>query len=147
MTTVADILKRKGSEVACMDKKKTVLDATIEMNKRRIGALVILDGDHVAGIISERDILTRIVAAKADPSATRIEQVMTSPIAICLPETTIEECKNVMTEKRIRHLPVVKNHKLMGIITSGDILYQERTKTKETIKYLEEYIQGPYSTS
>lgn len=147
MATVADILKRKGSSVVCMDKSETVLKATVEMNNRRIGGLVVLDKDRVVGIITERDVLTRIVAAKADPATTKIEQVMTSPIACCAPETTIEECGAVITEKRIRHLPVVKDGQLLGIITSGDILYQERRKTDETIKYLEEYIHGPYTNT
>jgi CBS domain-containing protein len=147
MATVKDILDKKGAFVACAEKEVTVLEATKLMNEKRIGALVICDKDKVVGIFTERDILVRVVAAQIDPANTPVEEVMSSPLACCLPETTLDECKDVMTDKRIRHLPVVKDKKLLGIITSGDILSQEKKKGQQTIQYLKEYIQGPFPDS
>jgi CBS domain-containing protein len=147
MATVKEILDKKGSFVACVEKGVTVLEATKMMNEKRIGALVICDKDKVAGIFTERDILVRVVAAQIDPATTPVEKVMTTTLACCMPETTLDECKEIMTEKRIRHLPVVKDQKLLGIITSGDVLYQEKKKGQQTIQYLKEYIQGPFPDS
>ena len=144
MVTVQDILDKKGDFVAHVSIKASVLETTKEMNDRRIGAVVVCDEDRVVGIFSERDVMARVVAAQVDPNTTTVGQVMTSPVACCLPETAVEECKSVMTEKRIRHLPVVKDGKLLGIVTSGDILAWEKGQHKETIKYLKEYIYGPY---
>lgn len=144
MTTAKEILEKKGGFVAAVKCKSTVLEATKEMNERRIGSVVVCDQDKVVGIFTERDILTRVVAAQRDPAATTMDQVMTAPIACCTPETSLEELKSVMTEKRIRHIPVVEEDELKGIITIGDILAQEKAKRIETIKYLKEYIYGPY---
>jgi CBS domain-containing protein len=142
--TVREILNKKGNKVASMEKTHAVLEAAKKMNTERIGSLVVVDGDSVVGIFTERDILTRVVAAGRNPETTRVGDVMTSPVACCRRETTIEECRAVMTTKRIRHLPVVEDNKLLGIITSGDILAHNLETHKETIQYLHEYIYGPY---
>jgi len=147
MNTVKEILERKGSAVCCIGRKASVLEAVQEMNAHRIGAIVVNDGDRIVGIFTERDVLTRVVAQGLDPANTPVEKVMTSQLACCMPETPLEECKSVMTEKRIRHLPVVKDHRLLGIITSGDILFGEKHREQQTIKYLKEYIHGPYAAS
>lgn len=144
MPTVKDILDKKGVTVASIKRNNSVLDAAREMNDQRIGSLVVIDGDSVVGIFTERDILTRIVAAGGDPKETSVGEVMTSPVACCRRDTTLEECRAVMTEKHIRHLPVVEDNKLLGIITSGDIMAQRIDTHQETIRYLNEYIYGPY---
>jgi CBS domain-containing protein len=142
MATVKNLLDKKGSFVAPINKGDTVLHAAQVMNTRRIGALVVTEGDNVVGIISERDILTRIVAAQRDPTTVLVGEVMSSPVAVCHPNTDLEECRSVMTEKRIRHLPVVDQGRLAGIVTSGDILAQEVHQQQRTIEYLHEYIYG-----
>ena len=147
MHTVKQILETKGKAVFSITEDATAMDAAMVMNELHIGALVVTRGEKVVGIFTERDILNRVVAQQRDPAATVVRDVMTTPVACCLPETTLEECKGVMTEKRIRHLPVVKEGKLMGIITSGDILALEKAERIQTIKYLKEYIHGPYSDS
>ena len=134
------ILDRKGSDVATIDQKATVLDAAKLMNQRRIGALVVTNGDRVVGIFTERYILNRIVAAGKEPKATPVGEVMTSPMACCRRDTRLAECKAVMTDKRIRHLPVVEDGKLYGMISSGDILATESDDRQATIEYLEEYL-------
>jgi CBS domain-containing protein len=94
------------------------------------------------GIITERDILRRVVAAERNPSLTPIRDVMTAPVACCKPETTLLECRSVMTDKRIRHLPVVDEHGLRGIVTIGDLMAQEVGEHQATVEYLSSYIFG-----
>ena len=142
MPNAQSILEKKGADVATVDRKTTVLDAAKTMNQRRIGAVVVTDGDRVVGIFTERDILNRIVAAGKDPKTTRIEEVMTSPMACCRRDTPLADCKAVMSQKRIRHLPVVEDGKLFGLISAGDILANEVADQQATIEYLHEYLYG-----
>ncbi len=144
MVKVKDILAKKGNFVAPIGKNNTVLEAAMEMNARRIGALVVTEGKNVVGIVTERDILRRLVAAQRDPEKTTVGEIMSSPVACCRTETTLEECRGVMTNKRIRHIPVVEDNNLMGIITIGDLMAYEVEESQETILYLHEYIYGPY---
>lgn len=140
MLTVQQILDRKGNQVISIEEQATVRDAAAKMNQHRIGALVVLRGDKVVGIFTERDILTRVVAEGRDPAATPVGDVMTTPVACCQPDTRLAECRTVMTQKRIRHLPVVIGNRLVGIISSGDILAQETAEQQRTIQYLHEYL-------
>lgn len=142
MVAVKDILAKKGSFVAAVREDHSVLDAAREMNARRVGSVVVLEGENVIGIFTERDILTRIVAVQRDPEKTQVGQVMTTPVAVCHPGTTVDECRGVMTSKRIRHLPVVEGNRLVGIITSGDIMAQEIAAQQTTIEYMHEYLYG-----
>jgi len=136
------ILDRKGSEVATVDKDVTVLEAAKRMNDRRIGALVVTSGERAVGIFTERDILNRVVAEARAADKTFVSEVMTSPMACCRRDTSLSECKSVMTQKRIRHLPVVEEGKLYGMISSGDILATECDDQQTTIEYLQEYLYG-----
>ncbi len=140
MPTAQIILTRKGSDVATIDRSATVLDAATRMNERRIGALVVTSGEKAVGIFTERDVLIRVVAAGRDPKTTKVEGVMTSPMACCRRDTPLAECRAVMTHKRIRHLPVVEDGRLYGIISAGDLLATEVADQKQTIEYLHEYL-------
>lgn len=142
MPSAQSILKNKGSEVATIGKDATVLKAAQLMNERHIGALVVTEGDKAVGIFTERDILNRIVAAGLKPGDTPVGKVMTSPMACCRRDTKLAECKSVMTTKRIRHLPVVEEGKLYGMISAGDILASECADQQATIEYLHEYLYG-----
>lgn len=142
MPSAKTVLDRKGSDVATVERGATVLDAAKAMNERHIGALVVTDGDRVVGIFTERDILNRVVAAGKSPDKVQVGDVMTSPMACCRRDTPLAECKAVMTEKRIRHLPVVEDGKLFGMVSSGDILAGECADQQETIEYLHEYLYG-----
>jgi CBS domain-containing protein len=143
MPTVDDILRQKGSSVATIDRDRTVLEAAQEMNHRRIGSLVVTDGSKVVGMFTERDILTRIVAARRDPERTKVGEVMTAPVLSCQRETELRECKQLVTSRRIRHIPILENGELVGLITSGDILARESHEREEAIEHLNEYIHGP----
>ena len=142
MPNAQSILHKKGADVATVDRKTTVLDAAKAMNEQRIGAVVVTDGDRVVGIFTERDILNRIVASGKDPKTTRVEEMMTSPMACCRRDTPLADCKAVMTQKRIRHLPVVEEGKLFGLISAGDIVAGEVADQQATIEYLHEYLYG-----
>lgn len=140
---VGELLATKGHEVATIAPSATVLEATQQMNARRIGAVVVVEGDQLVGIFSERDVLTRVVAAGRDPATTRVAEVMTREVLTCTPDITLEECRKIFTERRIRHLPVVESGKLVGIITTGDILAHEVREHEKTIQHLENYIRTP----
>lgn len=143
MPNTRDLLKEKGGEVVTITRGATVLEAATKMNERRIGALVVLDGEKIVGIFSERDVMNRVVAAKKDPAAVHVHEVMTEKVAFCTLDTPLDECRSVMTRHKIRHLPVVEEGKLVGMLSSGDLLARELAVQEETIRYLHEYMQGP----
>jgi CBS domain-containing protein len=143
MPTVQDILNHKGREVATVQRERSVLEAAREMNRLRIGSLVVVDGPRVVGMFTERDILVRVVAEARDPNKVTVGQVMTAPVVCCSPETDLAECKGIVTGRRIRHIPVVAGGELLGIITSGDIMARESLEREVTIESLCEYIGGP----
>ena len=142
MATVQVVLDRKGGQVVTVDVAESVLDAATIMNERAIGGLVVMQDGRVAGMFTERDILRRVVAAKRDPSRTAVGEVMTTPVAFCRRDTPLNDCRAVMTERRIRHLPVVDERGVCGIVTIGDLMAHEVTDHEATIQYLHEYIFG-----
>ncbi|MFN0134511.1 MAG: CBS domain-containing protein [Phycisphaerae bacterium] len=144
MHSVRNILQRKGSQVAHISENASVLDAARQMNQRRIGALVVTRGESVIGIFTERDVLNRVVAEQLDPSATLVSEVMTQPVAVCPPNATRADCRAVMKENRIRHLPVVENDQLVGIVSIGDLIEDDCVEQEETIQYLYEYMMGGF---
>lgn len=142
MPNAQSVLERKGPDVATVDRHAHVLDAARIMNQKRIGAVVVTEGPRVVGIFTERDILNRVVAAGREPNATKVGDVMTSPMAVCRRDTSVGECKAIMSQKRIRHLPVVEEGKLYGLISTGDIMATEVDDQQATIEYLQEYLYG-----
>lgn len=143
MPSIQDVLNHKGSEVASVDRDRTVIEAAREMNRRRIGSLVVLEGKNVVGIFTERDILVRVVAEGRDPTRVTVGEVMTTPVVSCEPATDLAECKTIVTTRRIRHIPVIRGGELIGIITSGDIMARESVEREVTLEALSEYIGGP----
>jgi CBS domain-containing protein len=137
-----DILARKSAEVATIARDATVRAAATLMNTHRIGSLVVTDGDRAVGIFTERDILQRVVGADRQPADTVVKDVMTTPMACCRRDTKLAECRAIMTTKRIRHLPVVEDGKLLGIISAGDLLAHEVADQQSTIEYLHDYLYG-----
>jgi CBS domain-containing protein len=143
MPTVEDILNHKGREVASVQRDVSVIEAAREMNRRRIGSLVVVNGAEVVGIFTERDILVRVVAEARDPSSVTVGDVMTAPVMCCAPDTDVDECKSLVTNYRVRHIPVVQGGLLIGIVTSGDLMARESLACEATIESLCEYIAGP----
>lgn len=143
MPTVKDILAIKGTQVLSIGSDASVLDAALRMNERKLGSLLVQDGEQLVGIITERDILQRLVAQRRDPSQTPVREVMTTELVCCQARTTIAEARGVMKNRRIRHLPVLDDNKrVCGMISIGDLNAYETHDHEVTIHILEEYIHG-----
>lgn len=140
MPCVRDILTRKGSVVISISAAESVLKASQIMNDRGIGGVVVLDHSGVVGIFTERDILRRVVAERRDPATTPVRDVMTAPVTTCRPETHLDELGTLMTERRIRHLPVLDDGGLCGVVTSGDLLAYQVADQEITIEHLNRYV-------
>jgi CBS domain-containing protein len=143
MATVKDLLAIKGPRVLTIGSTASALDAALLMNEHKVGGLVVMSEGKVAGIITERDILQRIVAQRRDAAQTAVQDVMTAEVVCCLLTTSIEEARGVMKHRRIRHLPVVNEAKqLCGIISIGDLNAYETSSHEMTIHVLQQYIYG-----
>jgi len=121
MNTVEDILMVKGPDVIVTDPETTVLEAARLMAEDDVGSIVIRDGDEIAGIFTERDLLRRVVAVKKDPETLPLSEVMSSPVASCRLTDTVEHCARVLTESKIRHLAVIEDGVLVGLIGLRDV--------------------------
>ncbi len=137
MTTAQVVLDEKGSEVTSIDRNTMVGEATEMMAEQGIGALVVTDGGKAVGIFTERDVVNRVVAARRDPNATMVGEVMTVQVACWRRDTLLTECEAVMADRSIRHLPVVENGRLYGLISSRDLMANEVAEAHDTIDYLE----------
>jgi CBS domain-containing protein len=143
MATVKDILSVKGSHVLSIGPEATVLDAAVLMNEHKVGSLVVMVGGQLIGIISERDILTRVVVPRLDPGQAPVRDVMTREVVCCELHTRLEEARGVLKNRRIRHLPVVDGaQRLLGLISIGDLNAHEANDQERTIHILQEYISG-----
>jgi len=142
MSTISDVLAKKGTAVATIPPDATALDAANLMNQRRIGALCVVKGDDLVGVFTERDILTRIVSARLDPATTKVADVMTSPVITCGPKGETADCAAVMSHRRIRHLPVVDGGKLVGLVSTGDLMALQAVEKQAFIEDLYQYLHG-----
>jgi CBS domain-containing protein len=143
MATVQQILAVKGAHVQSVGPEATVLDAALLMNDHKIGSLVVMDEGQVAGIITERDLLMRVVAQRRDPAVTAVREVMTVELICCRTDTELDEVRGVMKNRRIRHLPVVDgDRRLLGLVSIGDLNAQLHHDQEVTIHVLTEYIHG-----
>ncbi|MGH7547204.1 MAG: CBS domain-containing protein [Gemmatimonadales bacterium] len=139
MHLVRDLLARKGTDIVAVAPGATVLEAARLMNARGTGSVVVLESNKLVGIFTERDVLRRVVAEQRDPSTTAVREVMTTSLITCKPETPVEECAAVMTQRRIRHLPVLGPDGLCGLVTSGDVLAFQFAEQEATLKHLSNY--------
>ena len=140
MPTAKHILDAKGGEVVTIHPEATVLDAARLMNVHHIGALVVVRNGELAGIFTERDVLRRVVAEQRDPAETAVDAVMTSTVAVASLDTSTDEIRSVFREQRIRHLPVIEDDRVIGMISIGDLNRTENEVQARTILYLEQYM-------
>lgn len=140
MPAVRDILARKGTLVVTATPQTTVLEAARLMNQRGIGAVVVMEGTSLRGIFTERDLMVRVVAEQKDPAATLVGEVMSRRLVTARAETKIDECAALMTQQRIRHLPVLSGDTLAGVITIGDLLAFRLDEQEMTITQLNSYL-------
>ena len=141
MITVKDIIKKKGSEVYSISPDATVEQALRLMAEKEVGALMVMDGEKMKGIFSERDYARRGFLIGCSELG-KVSQLMTKTLVYIGLEDTVEDCMNKMTDKHIRHLPIIKDGKLAGMISIGDIVKAIITDQKNMIQNLEDYMQG-----
>jgi CBS domain-containing protein len=120
----------------------TVMEAVDKMNAAKIGALVVMDGESVVGIFTERDVLQRVVGAEQNPRELMVGEVMTTNVILCGPDEDIDEVAAVMKERRVRHIPVCDGEDLLGLISIGDVSAQFASQQQAHISFLNEYIYG-----
>jgi len=143
MPSVRDVLASKGPGVQSTSPHVSVLDAVHQMNEHKIGALVVIDGDEVVGMFTERDVLRRIVGEERSPSSTTVGEVMTSEVVCCGPDTDLDDVSALMKKRRIRHVPVCSSTgKLLGMVSIGDLNAANASNQETTIHFLNEYIYG-----
>ena len=143
MSIVAHILKSKPEQtVHTIVPTASVFDAVKLMADKNIGALVVMENDQIIGMISERDYARSIVLMARSSKTTPVRKIMRSPVMYVLPEQTSEQCMALMTEHRLRHLPVVDKGKLIGLISIGDLVKDVISEQKYTIEQLQHYISG-----
>jgi CBS domain-containing protein len=137
---VSEILDDKGHEVLQIEDHATVFDAVKTMVEAGVGSLLVTAGGNVAGIFTERDYLRRMTLEGRDDKETSVRDVMSSPLVVVTPQNTIDECMAMMTDRRIRHLPVVDGGDVVGIVSIGDIVKFKSKQQSFEIKYLTDYI-------
>ena len=143
MGQVSDILSAKGSTVLEIDAEATVFDAVSKMVDGNVGSLLVTRDGRLVGIVTERDYLRRVAIVGRDERTTPVREIMSAPIVYTTPETSVEECMAVMTERRIRHLPVLtESRDVAGVVSIGDLVKFQTREQSAQIKFLEEYISG-----
>jgi CBS domain-containing protein len=142
MKNVRLILESKGDPVYCITPNATVYEALIIMADKNIGALVVLDDERVVGILSERDYARKVILHGKSSKELPVREIMSKTVHSVHPDESIEDCMEKMTDKRIRHLPVIEDGRLAGIISIGDVVKAIIAEQESTIKHLENYITG-----
>lgn len=142
MVTVSQCLKSKGQAVWTTRPDVSVYEALEMMAEKDIGALLVMDGDRLVGIFSERDYARKVILQGKSSRDTWVSEIMTPKVVYVRPQHTIEECMALMTEKRIRHLPVLDGERLVGVISIGDVVKAIISEQKFVIEQLEHYITG-----
>src|SRR5512140_2476601 len=143
MGTIAHVLARKGTQVYTINEAETVFEAAKKMVELNTGCLLVTEGEEIRGIVTERDYLRSIALAGRTSKATQVREIMTRRIVV-VPDTPVEQAMAIMTDRRIRHLPVVDKGKLAGIVSIGDLVKQISQDRQFEIQYLTDYITGKY---
>jgi CBS domain-containing protein len=142
MTTVRHLLDRKGRGIFSIGPEDPVLEAIRLMAERHVGALLVMRGTELAGIVSERDYARKVILRGRSSADTPVSQIMTSPVTTVSVDHTVQECMELMTERRIRHLPVVEGERVLGVVSIGDLVKAVIEEQQHTIEQLESYIHS-----
>lgn len=137
---IADLLRTKGSAVATVTEDTTVAELLAGLAERNIGAMVVTEPDGVAGIVSERDVVRGLHQRGVDLLTAPVSEIMTTVIATCAPEDFVEDLSGVMTDRRIRHVPVLADGELRGIVSIGDVVKSRLDELERSREHLEAYI-------
>lgn len=144
MSNVREILAKKGSAIWSVNAQSSVYDALKLMSEKNVGAVLVMEGAKIVGIFSERDFVRHSLKKNLQLDQIQIKDMMTSRILFVSPDQTTDECMSLMTAKRIRHLPVMENDKLVGLISIGDVVSKVIEDHKFSITQLERYVTGEY---
>lgn len=144
METVSSMLRHKGSEIFWVGPEATVYEAVAMMAEKSVGALLVLSGGKLTGIVSERDYARKVILKGKHSHEIQVREIMTSPVYTISPDHSVEDCMRVITAHRIRHLPVMQGDALIGIISIGDIVRSIISAQAHTIDQLSGYIEGRY---
>lgn len=142
MKTARQLLEAKGNRIYSVTPDTLVYDALVAMAEHRIGALLVLDGERLAGVFSERDYAREVVLKGKTSKTTPVKEVMSTTVITVAPDQTVEDCMGLMSGKRIRHLPVIHEGKVLGVLSIGDLVQATIEYQQFLIKQLESYIQG-----
>ena len=142
---LTEILSKKGPEIYKTTPKATVFDAIKLMSEKDVGALLVMDGEKLAGIISERDYRNKVILKGRRSAETRVEEIMTTQVYVVQPTETVTGCLGIMTDRKIRHLPIVEeNGRVVGVVSIGDMIKAKISKQEVEISTLRKYISGEY---
>ena len=144
MSTIADILAHKKNDVVSISPDATVFDAIKLMADKNIGALLVMRGEKLLGIFSERDYTRKVVLRGKSSRETRVREIMPDEIFAAEPSSTVEECMRLMTEKRVRHLPVLDGQRVAGIVSIGDLVNWTISAQSQALDQMHDYIHGKY---
>lgn len=142
--TINDILKHKGHEIWSVSPGALVYDAIAMMADKHVGALLVVSDSKLVGIVSERDYARKVILQGKSSKETQVKDIMTSPVVFVTPQHTVGEGLRIMTNERIRHLPVVEGEKVVGVVSIGDLVNWVISAQEETIHHLHDYITGKY---
>jgi CBS domain-containing protein len=142
MLRVTHLLTSKGKDLWCVDADQPVLEAIQIMADRRVGALPVMRAGELVGVVSERDYARKVILLGRSSAETPVWQIMSSPVVTVGPSETVRHCMEIMTERRIRHLPVVEDGATVGMISIGDLVRAVIEEQRETIEQLEKFISG-----
>ena len=144
MITIEHLLKNKENQIWSVEPKISIFEALKIMSDKEIGALLVIEDEKLVGIFSERDYARKVILKGKSSKNTQVGELMTKKVLYIDPEQTINECMAIMTDKHIRHLPVINNDKVIGIVTIGDVVNQIISEQEFTIHHLENYIMGTH---
>ena len=144
MTTIAQLLNTKGDQIWSVEPKATIFEALEIMSEKEIGALLVMEDGKLKGIFSERDYARKVILKGKSSKETPVGELMTKKVFYIDSQKTINDCMAMMTAKRIRHVPVIEDNQVMGIVTIGDVVNQIISEQEVTINHLENYITGSH---
>lgn len=142
MKLVSDILNSKGHDVWAVKPDDTIFDSLRLMAEKGVGALLVMDGDKLVGIVTERDYARKVILEGKSSKTAAISEIMTEKVLCVAPESTVEECMALMTDKRARHLPVVDDKRVVGVLSIGDLVKAILSEQQVLIDQLQHYIAG-----